>query len=145
MKCATGILSAIALGVLAGCVAVVFAAGAAAGVGGAVWYHGQLRTTLAGSVPSVRAAAVATLQKMSNGVPAQEGDSMEATARSYTADGREITVELKSLSPSVTEIHIEIGFWGDYDLSQQILEDIANRLPKTSGMAQPEPATSAAS
>jgi hypothetical protein len=141
----TGVLPVMALAVLTGCVAIVFAAGAAAGVSGAVWYRGELRTSLAGSLPKVRDASAATLQKMGNGVPAVGGGDLESTLTSYTGDDRKITIELKSLSASVTEIHVRVGFWGDRDLSQHILEDIGNRLGEPSGMARPKPALNAAS
>jgi hypothetical protein len=122
-----------------------FCGGAAAGVSGAVWYHGELRTSLAGSLPHVRGASTAALQKMGNGVSTEGGGELASTLTSYTGDGRKITVELKSLSANVTEIHVRVGFWGDRDLSQHILEEIDSRLGKPAGMARPEPALDAAS
>lgn len=130
MGYAARLLSAVTLVAATGCVAVVFAAGAAAGVGGAIWYHGELRTSLAGTLPHVRDAAAASLQKMGSGVSTEGGGGLESKLTSYTGDGREITIEMKSLSTDVTEIHIRIGFWGDRDLSQHILEDISSRLGK---------------
>ncbi len=144
MSYAAGILSAIALVAVTGCVAVIFAAGAAAGVSGAVWIHGDLETSLAGSLPHVRDAATAALQKMGNGVSVEGTGDLAGTLTSYTGDGRKITIELKSLSASVTEIHVRVGFWGDRDLSQHIMEDIDSRLGKPAGMARPEPALGAA-
>ena len=145
MTCASGVLSAITRAVLTGCVAVVFAAGAAVGVSGAVWYHGELRTSLAGSLPRVRDASTATLQKMGSGVSTVGNGDLASTLTSFTGDGRKITIELKSLSAGVTEIHIRVGFWGDRDLSQHILEDINMRLGNPTGMARPEPVLDAAS
>jgi len=137
MGYAAGILSAIALVAVTGCVAVIFAAGAAAGIGGAVWVHGELETSLAGSLPHVRDAATATLHKMGNGVSTEGAGDMASTLTSYTGDGRKITIELKSLSAGVTEIHVRVGFWGDRDISQHILEDIDSRLGKPAAMAHP--------
>ncbi len=145
MVCAAGMLSAAALVAATGCIAVVFAAGAAAGVSGAVWVHGELKTSLAGSLPRVRTAAAASLQKMGNGVATEVGGDLESTLTSYMRDGRKITIELKSLSVEVTEIHVRVGFWGDRNISQDILEDIDRRLGNTSGVARPEPAWRAAS
>jgi hypothetical protein len=141
---ATGALSAIALAVMTGCVVFIFAGGAAAGVSGAVWYHGELKTTLAGTLPRVRDASTATLKKMGNGVSTEGSGNLECTLTSYTGDSRKITVELKSLSVNVTEVHVRVGFWGDHDLSQQILEDIDGRLGKAA-FAAPAPALEGAS
>jgi len=145
LVCAVGMLSAVTLVAATGCIAVVFAAGAAVGVSGAVWVHGELRTSLAGSLPRVRDAATATLQKMGNGVSTEGTGDIESTLTSYAQDGRKISIELKSLSAGVTEIHVRVGFWGDRDISQKILQDVDKRLGNTSGMAQPEPAWRAAS
>jgi len=140
MGYAAGVLSAIALVAVTGCVAVIFAAGAAAGVSGAVWVHGELETSLGSSLPRVRDAATATLRKMGKGVSTEGAGDLAGTLTSYTGDGRKITIELKSLSAGVTEIHVRIGFWGDRDLSQHMLEEIDSRLGKPAGMARPEPA-----
>ena len=144
MVYAAGMLSAIMLVVITGCV-VAFAAGAVAGVSGAVWYHGELRTSLGGSLSRVRDAATASLQKMGNGVSTEGGGDLESALTSFSGDGRKITIELKSLSATVTEIHIRVGFWGDHDLSQHILEDIDSRLAKSARITPPEPVLDTAS
>ena len=93
MVCAAGMLSAVTLVAATGCIAVVFAAGAAVGVSGAVCIHGESRTSLAGSLPRVRDAATAVLQKMGNGVSTEGAGDIESTLTSYTRDGRKITIE----------------------------------------------------
>ena len=131
--------AALTIAITAGCIAVVFAAGAAAGVSGAVWYHGELRTSLAGTLPQVRDAASAALEKMGKGVSTGESSALEYTLTSYTDDDRKITIELKSLSSDVTEIHIRVGFWGDQTLSHVILVQINDRLGKPAAVATPAP------
>jgi len=131
-----GLLAALIVAVSSGCVVIIFAAGAAAGVGGAVWYRGELRTSLAGSVPKVRDAASAVLEKMGRGVTVEgEGSVMGATLTSYSEDNRKITIELKYLSTEVTEIHIRVGFWGDETYSRSLLVQINERLGKSSAAA----------
>jgi len=122
--------TALVAAVSAGCLAVFFAAGAAAGVTGAVWYNGELRTSLAGTLPQVRRAAMGTLERMGRGVSTEETASLECTLTSYTGDGRKITIDLKSTSEEVTEVHIRIGFWGDEPLSRDLLTQINDRLKR---------------
>jgi hypothetical protein len=129
--------AALSVAITTGCIAVVFAAGAAAGVSGAVWYHGELRTSLAGTLPQVRDAASAALEKMGKGVSPEESGPLKCTLISYTGDDRKITIELTSLSSDVTEVHIRVGFWGDQTLSRVILVQISDRLGKPAAAATP--------
>ena len=114
---------------LPGCVAVLVAGGAAAGAGAAVWYQGKLTTALGASLAQTRQATAEALKSAGNGVIEDLGGSESAELKTDLPSGKTVTVSLKAKSSSVTEVVIRVGFWGDQERSQWILDDIRKRLP----------------
>lgn len=128
MKYAACLVLASTLFLSTGCVGVAFVGGAAAGITGAVWYHGALRSSVPVPLARVREAATASLEKLTVSAPISKGDNLAGKVTSFAADGKEVNVDLKTTGPGVTEITVRVGFWGDREQSVKIMSDITRRL-----------------
>ena len=125
----TNVCLAGALALTAGCVAVaVGAAVGAAGVAGYAYVKGELKGTEAASLDRTWAAAQAALKDLQYSVVSQRKDAQQAELDARTAKDTKVTVQLKGLSDTTTEVRIRVGTFGDKTLSMNILEKIKARL-----------------
>ncbi len=111
---------------LPGCAAVVV--GAAAGAGTYAYVTGELKSTL--DVP-VAAAAKATRRGLEDlqfsGVEVKS-DMLVGEGKAKMADDTKVTVSLKRITDSTTEIRVRVGLLGSEKKSIEILDAIRQRL-----------------
>lgn len=118
------LMSAIA----AGCAVVVVGGAAAAGVGTYAYVNGECKATEAASLDRTWTATLAAMKALEFPVTSQTKDALQAELTARNASDKKITVKLKKLSDSVTEIRIRVGTFGDEVISQAILNKIKEQL-----------------
>jgi hypothetical protein len=122
-----GLAGAIAL--TSGCAAlVVGTAVGAAGVAGYAYVKGELKGTEAASLDKTWAATQAAMKDLEFVVVNQRKDAVQAELEARTAKSTKVTVDLKSLSDTTTEVRIRVGTFGDKAVSLTILEKIKSKL-----------------
>jgi hypothetical protein len=111
-----------------GCILFVAGAAAGAGVGTYAYVNGETKATVGASLDRSWSAALAAMKDMEFPVTSQGKDALvgELTARS--GSDKKITISLKKLSDTATEIRIRAGAFGDESLSRIIFEKINQRL-----------------
>ena len=108
-----------------GCAAIV-AGGAAAG--GAIWYRGELRENLPGSVEQVCKAADRSMKNFKFTIKDSKSDKLRGEINVEMADGTDVKISVRSQGDKVSEIRIRVGIMGDEKVSRQIIEDIKKVL-----------------
>ena len=108
-----------------GCAAIV-AGGAAAG--GAIWYRGELRENLPGSVEQVYKAADQTMKNFKFSIKDSNSDKLRGEINGELADGTDLKISIRSQGDQVSEIRIRVGIMGDEKISRQIIEDIRKSM-----------------
>lgn len=113
--------------VLAGCGAILV--GAAAGAGAVAYVRGELKATEEAALDDVISAAEAALKDdLKFPIHSKTTDAVSARFTSETAAGKDITINLKKTSATLTQIRIRVDVFGDEDLSRLILDKIKKRL-----------------
>lgn len=111
-----------------GCAALLFGAGAGAGVAGATYVMGKLEDEIDAPLSKVRHASVAALKSLDLPVNKDRADKMAAELESETADEKKIWISITSLTPSRSKIVIRVGVMGDETRSRRILEAVRARI-----------------
>lgn len=123
----TGALLLVALA-SSGCVALLVGGAAAAGAGTVAYVRGELQSTLDAPFDRAWTATVRALGDLGMPVTAQEKDGLSGRITARAAGDRKVTVQLRKVSGTATEVRIRVGTWGDEAASRQILEQIQRRL-----------------
>jgi hypothetical protein len=123
----TGLLAAVLM-IGAGCAVVVVGGAAAAGVGAYAYVNGECKATKSATLDRTWNATLAAMKALEFPVTSQAKDALEAELTARNASDKKITVKLKKLSDSVTEIRIRVGTFGDEALSRVILDKINEQL-----------------
>ncbi|NGO39696.1 DUF3568 family protein [Limisphaera ngatamarikiensis] len=123
----TGALLLVALA-SSGCVALLVGGAAAAGAGTVAYVRGELQSTLDAPFDRAWTATVRALGDLGMPVTAQEKDGLSGRITARAAGDRKVTVQLRKVSGTATEVRIRVGTWGDEGASRQILEQIQHRL-----------------
>jgi hypothetical protein len=111
-----------------GCALLVVGGAAAAGAGAVYYVDGELKDTESASLDAVHAATLAGLRNMQYAIVSDAKDINDAKILARTATDTKIQIQLAKQSPSVTEIRIRVGTFGDESLSRQILDKIKAHL-----------------
>lgn len=111
-----------------GCVALLVGGAAAAGAGTVAYVRGELRSTLDAPYERVWSATQRALADLEMPVTAQEKDGLTGQITARATGDRKITVRLRKVTGTATEVRIRVGTWGDEAVSRQILEQIQRRL-----------------
>ncbi|MGA4643083.1 DUF3568 family protein [Limisphaera sp. 4302-co] len=111
-----------------GCVALLVGGAAAAGAGTVAYVQGELRSTEDAPFERAWTAAQRALRDLEMPVTAQEKDGLSGRIIARAAGDRKVTVRLRKVTGTTTEIRIRVGTWGDEAASRQILESIQRRL-----------------
>ncbi len=106
---------------LSGCAALIYGGAAA---GGAIWYKGELKESIAGSVSSVHAAAITSMRNLKFTVEKQNHDAVQGEIEGEMANGTDVKITLKSGGNNVTEVRIRVGIMGDEQVSRKLIEEI---------------------
>ena len=118
----------LALAGSSGCVAVAVVGGAAAGAGVVYWVEGALRTTVGHPIRQVHDATVDALNNIGIGIVADKTESFGGDIESALRGGSSVTVHLKAVSSTATEITVRVGTFGDRAQSDMVLDAIETRL-----------------
>jgi len=110
----------------AGCVAV--AVGAAAGVGSYAYVSGVLKSTESASLDRTWSATQGAVKDLEFPVISQRKDALQAELIARTASDKKVSIKLKKVSDTATEVRIRVGTFGDESMSLAVLEKIKNRL-----------------
>lgn len=115
---------------VSGCVGVAVVAGAGAGATAVAYKLGELVATTDHPTMVVSAAADQGLAELKLPVVSKTTSELTVTVLSRDADDASITITLKSVSATQTQIHIRVGMLGDETRSVRILNAILDHLPK---------------
>lgn len=121
-------VAALLLGALVGttgCVAVVAAGAAGAGV---AWVRGALQTTLEAPLDRTFAAANAAVREMQLAKVSDRKSSVDAQVVARTALDKKIEITLKRTGDRSTLVDIRVGVFGDEAMSLAVLEKIKANL-----------------
>ena len=110
---------------LSGCAAII-AGGAAAG--GAIWYKGELKESVAGPVSRVHAAGIQAVKNLKFTVVKQNNDEVQGEIEGQMANGTDVKINMKSEGNNVTEVRIRVGIMGDEKVSRRLIEEMKKIL-----------------
>lgn len=110
------------------CAAIV-AGGAAAG--GTIWYKGELKDVMSGTVPQIHKAAIQAVKNLKFEIKNENSDELRGEIEAEMSDGTKIKISSRSKDKNITEIRVRVGIMGDKQVSQRIVDETRNNL--TSG------------
>jgi hypothetical protein len=122
------VLTVSLLAFVSGCALFVVGAAAGAGAGGYAWINGEIKTTEGASLDRTWNATLAAMKDLEFPVTDQAKDALEANLTARNASNTNISIKLKNLSSTSTEIRIRVGTFGDENLSRTILNKINSHL-----------------
>ena len=123
----TGLLIALSMQICGCALVVLGAAGAAGGVGTAMYVKGKLQQELDAPLPRVHNATLAALKDLELPTLEAKRDKITATIRSEFADGKRVSIDIQAITNSSSKITIRVGF-GDKSRSKEILDAIHRRV-----------------
>lgn len=121
-------LAAVLLGVTAlttGCVAVVAAGAAGAGV---AWVRGALETTVDHDLDRTYRASQRALRSLEFAVVNEGKTSVDASLKARTALDKKVEIQLKQAGSGSTHVSIRVGVFGDEQMSLAILDRMKSGL-----------------
>lgn len=115
--------------VLSGCgPAIIFGAGAAAGVGGYKYYRGSLTTTYNAAFEETWQAGLVAVRALDLEIKGAQHDLNSGSISAVEADGTPVTVKMKYVSARETEVSIRVGILGEEKRAVVIKDKIAEIL-----------------
>jgi len=112
---------------LTGCVAAVVGGAAGAGAG-AVYYMGELKADVNAKPIAIAQATKQAFNALSVQTEEFQQTDLDAKITGHTANDEKITVTVKRITETVSELEIRVGFFGDETLSQLIYNEIIRQL-----------------
>ena len=129
MKSILAILSAVlVLALTSGCVVVAVGAVAGAGAATYAYVNGEVQSTLSATLDNTWVATQAAVKDLQFKLGKTSKDALNAHLECTTADGKSITIKLKRVSDTLTEVDIRVGKFGDQKVSDMILDKIKAHL-----------------
>lgn len=110
--------------VFSGCAVALVAGGAALGAGTAQYVNGELNVTDRVQFEKAWAATEKAIRDMNLEIVESKKDDISAKLIANDSDDRRISVRLKRVVSDTTDIKIRVGFFGDQDTSEMILDRI---------------------
>lgn len=123
-----GVIAALLLGLLTvttGCVAIVAAGAAGAGV---AWVRGTLETTIEHNLDQVYRAAQKTVAELEFAQVSANKSGLDAVLVARTALDKKIEIALKQVGQNTTQVVIRVGVFGDEAMSLAILDRMKREL-----------------
>jgi uncharacterized lipoprotein len=112
----------------AGCAAVVFLGGAAAGIAGYKYYEGALEVVYESPFMETWDATLRVLDRMDIEVTNKKHDLTAGKISAMRADDKEINLSFEYKSGEETMVTIRVGILGDEPASNAIKEEIRKEL-----------------
>jgi len=94
---------------------------------------GELKSTEQASLSDCWDATLAALQELGLPVTSSRVDSLKGELIARGAEDKKISISLKAVSSSLTQIFIRVELLGDETLSRSILDGIHKHLKKSGG------------
>ena len=104
------------------------AAAAAVGTGAYFYVKGDLRRNYEAPMDKTWDATVKALEALKINVDSKQNDALTGVINGTLADGKSLTVNLKRLNESSTEVGVRIGTFGDRQRSETIHDKILSNL-----------------
>lgn len=117
-----------ALALTPGCTLLLVGGAAAAGAGGYAYVNGEAKSTESASLDKTWRAAQAAMKDLQFSVVGQSKDALEGRLTARNATDKKITIRVKKVSDSLTEVRIRVGVFGDESLSRIIHEAVKKGL-----------------
>ena len=111
-----------------GCAVLLVGGAVAAGAGTVVYVKGELKATVDGTLDRAWAASQAALKDLQMPVTGQEKDGLQGKLTARAAGDKKVTIHLKKVTGTTTDIGIRVGTWGDEPMSREILDKIKKHL-----------------
>lgn len=111
-----------------GCAALLAGGAVAAGAGTVVYVKGELQATVDGTMDHAWTASQAALKELQMPVTTEEKDALNGKLTARGAGDRKVTVRVKKVTGTSTEIGVRVGLWGDEAMSREILDKIKKHL-----------------
>ena len=108
--------------------AVIGAAAAAVGTGAYFYVKGDLRRNYEAPMDKTWDATVKALEALKINVESKQNDALTGVINAKLADGKSLSVNLKRISESTTEVGVRIGTFGDRQRSEAIHDKILSSL-----------------
>ncbi len=113
---------------LTGCTAALVGAGAGVGVGTYSYLKGELKVTYPVSYQKVVAAAEQAVRDLGFALVKEERDAIRCRIDAKMADGTKVKLKVDSQSPKITVLRIKVGWFGNKDVSLQIMRAIEKNM-----------------
>jgi hypothetical protein len=120
--------AALSLLVCGGCAVLLVGGAVAAGAGTVVYVKGELQATVDGTMEQVWAAARAGLKDLQMPVTGEQKDALNGQFIARAAGDKKVTVRVKKVTGTSTELGIRVGLWGEEAMSHEILDKIKKHL-----------------
>ena len=122
----------LALAASAGCALFAAGAGVAVGVGGAEYYHGELKQAYAAPMEKAWNASLTAVEELKMKATEKSIDNLDQNRviKGSTEEGKDFQITLEALSKDVTTVKVRIGVFGDEAYSKRVQEMIAKNLTK---------------
>jgi type II secretory pathway component PulF len=103
---------------------------AAAAVGAGTYYYikGDLKRNYEASMDKTWDATVKALEALKINVESKQHDALTGAINGKLADGKSLSVNLKRINESTTEVGVRIGTFGDRERSEAIHDKILSSL-----------------
>ena len=121
-------LAALLLVVMWGCAAALVGAGGVAGVGTYSYIKGELRVTYAQSYDKVVSATEKAIKDLGFTIKKESKDKLRCRIKAEMADGTGVKLAVDKESSQITQLRIKVGWWGNKNLSIQIMRAIEKRM-----------------
>jgi len=121
-------LAALLLVVMWGCAAALVGAGGVAGVGTYSYIKGELRVTYAQSYDKVVSATEKAIKDLGFTIKEESKDKLRCRIKAEMADGTGVKLAVDKESNQITQLRIKVGWWGNKNLSIQIMRAIEKRM-----------------
>ena len=107
---------------------VIGAAAAAVGAGTYYYVKGDLKRSYEAPMDKTWDATVKALEALKINVESKQNDALTGVINGKLADGKSLSVNLKRISESTTEVGVRIGTFGDRQRSEVIHDKILSSL-----------------
>jgi len=121
-------MAAVLLVAMWGCAAALVGVGGGAGVGTYSYIKGELRVTYAQYYSKVVSATEQAVKDLGFTIKKESKDKLRCRIKAEMADGTGVKLAVDKVSKQITQLRIKVGWWGNKNLSIQIMRAIEKRM-----------------
>ncbi len=124
---------------LTGCAAALVGAGAGAGVGTYSYIKGELKVTYPVAYERVVSATEGAIKDLGFTLVKEEKDAIRCRIKAKMADGTGVKIKVDNKAPKITVLRIKVGWFGNKDVSLQIMRAVERRMGVAPAKEAPAP------